>query len=114
MLVNGQRCERNELNPLDPFARNPDDPLDVWGTYPFACKLSPESEGGFYTSQFQTVNGDARKLDVLATQRSAASPNNVWYDFVNVPEITDLSANKGGSNGGVLTIDGNGFSLDKT
>lgn len=109
MVVNGQRCELDELSG-NPDALNPDEPITSWARYPFNCKLSREVEAGYYTSNFKTVYGNSKRLAILPSNGGYSTP--VTYDFVNVPDIQVVSTNTAGDNGALLTLTGTGFSTD--
>lgn len=112
MVVNGQRCEIDELSGA-PDALNPDEEITSWARYPFACKLSKEVEAGYFPSNFRTVFGNSKRLAILPSKGGySAAPLN--YDFVNVPNIQTISTNTAGENGALLTLTGSGFSGDKT
>lgn len=110
MVVNGQRCELDELNPGAPDALNVDEPITSWARYTFPCKLSNEIEAGYYSSNFQTIYGNSRRLAILPSKGGPATPIN--YDFTNIPEILSVSTNTAGNHGANLTLTGTGFSTD--
>jgi hypothetical protein len=112
MVVNGQRCELDELAPKTPDGLNPDEEITSWARYNFPCKLSKEIEGGFYSSNFKTVYGNSRRLAILPSKGGPAPTTN--YDFVNVPEINQVSTNTAGENGALLKITGTGFTNDES